>query len=144
MLTRRTPLRRKRPTPRRRGPECIRQRCHRPPFFEGLCRTHTRFLADSLMGASVRAAGRCERCGTSERLQWAHGFSRADRSTRYNPLNSFCLCAGCHYYFTMRPTAWTAWMQERLGEHVYEELRRLALNGPPPDYAAIIGGLRGR
>lgn len=86
-------------------------------------------IADALAGALCRSRGSCE-SGRPEHkgsLQWAHGFSRRYLSTRWDKRNGFCLCAGCHLYFTLRPHEWEAWMQERLGP-VYYELQRQALS----------------
>lgn len=61
-----------------------------------------------------RDGNRCVRCGKTEHLQWAHVLSRASHSIRWEPLNSMCLCAGCHLYFWHKsPAESGAWFAEK-------------------------------
>ncbi|HMI47106.1 MAG TPA: HNH endonuclease [Gemmatimonadaceae bacterium] len=100
--------------------------------------------ADELFGKVVRAPGVCYRCGTEFGLQCAHGFSRSYRATRWDLRNGFCLCRGCHVYFTHRPIEWDNWLQVEWGDDLYAEMRALALSGVRPDHKAIIADLRER
>ena len=77
-------------------------------------RTHKR-KADVLFSQHIRSVGKCERCGTSRSLQCAHWISRRYAWTRTDPRNAFCLCAGCHRYFTDRPTEFSDWALEQRG-----------------------------
>ena len=83
--------------------------------------------ADALFSKIVRArSGACVNCGSVERLQCAHGFSRRYRNARWDYRNAFCLCAGCHMFFTHRPIEWDNWLRERWGGDLYDEIRALA------------------
>ena len=53
--------------------------------------------ADKLTGAMCRSKGKCEFCGKTEELQWAHFITRGVIKLRYEPKNYACLCAGCHF-----------------------------------------------
>jgi hypothetical protein len=99
--------------------------------------------ADALAGALVRARGACEsgRPEHSGPLQWAHGVSRSYRAVRWDLRNGFCLCAGCHAFFTYRPLEWTEWMIQRLGQSVYDDLRRRALAGKKRPMDEVIAEL---
>jgi len=68
--------------------------------------------ADKLAGELCRRRGACERCGSKEYLQWAHMVSRRYHSTRWEDMNSFCLCRNCHTLFTYNPDRWIAWLME--------------------------------
>lgn len=94
---------------------------------------------DKLAGAIVRGRGRCENpeCkGQRGALQWAHGFSRSYHETRHDLDLSWCLCAGCHHYYTHHPLEWEEWMVARLGRRRYNAARRRALEGGPIDWLA--------
>ena len=97
---------------------------------------------DALVGQMVRARGRCEsgRANHKGNLQWCHGFSRRYHAVRWEPLNGFCLCAGCHLYFTHRPLEWDEWMMDQMGLN-YDWLRAKALEGKKPDKAALLADL---
>ena len=69
---------------------------------------------DTLFGQIVRSTGVCAgRCEgkPSGVLQCAHGFSRRYRATRWDERNAWCLCQGCHLYWTLRPLEWDDWMR---------------------------------
>lgn len=51
------------------------------------------------------------------------------------------LCAGCHAYYTVRPTEWEVWIEGRMGTEARVELRRQALTIQKPDYDQIISWL---
>lgn len=66
---------------------------------------------DALFSKLVRSRGRCEaqgldtvKCGGM--LQCAHIEGRRKMVLRYDLLNSLCLCAGHHRYYTDYPIAW--------------------------------------
>ena len=92
---------------------------------------------DILCGTIVRARGRCEDCGKTSDLQWAHGFSRRYRNVRWDLRNGFCLCRGCHLKFTVRPLEWDEWLRNRWGQELYDEIRAVALVGGKVDHKAI-------
>jgi hypothetical protein len=85
---------------------------------------------DKLFSQFIRSLGECERCHRSVRvqLQTAHIFSRRYVSTRYEPLNALCLCAGCHRWGHDNPVEFVEFIKELLGETVYEDLRDMAKN----------------
>lgn len=152
MMQRRTAIAKKRLVPRTRrcvcGVRTSEKRCEACGLRRGGKRTTLRKRADALWSEIVRSRGACEAAGlTSVRcggvLQAAHGFPRTYYATRWVVLNGFCICAGHHRWFTSKPIEWTVFMLERLGQHPFEELRRIALaNDSQPDYVQIIKRLR--
>ncbi len=90
--------------------------------------------ADDLWSVWLRAFNyRCEMCGVPydpKAMQCAHGFSREDRVIRFDPKNTFALCAACHRRNTPARQPWFDWMKQRLGEHEYGRL----------EYASRVGG----
>lgn len=94
---------------------------------------------DRLAALITKSIGMCEsgRLDHKGNLQWAHGFGRGYPATRWDPRNSWCLCAGCHMYYTHRPIEWEDWMVARLSEPVYRELRDLARDGVRVDLKAL-------
>jgi len=99
--------------------------------------------ADRLWSLIVRGRGACEMEGDhGGPLQGAHGFSRRYRTTRWLPINGFCLCAGHHVAMTHDPLAWDDFLRRAWGEPVYQELKRLAQRTDAPDVAAAVARLR--
>lgn len=74
----------------------------------------------------VRARGRCLKCGEQDptKLQCAHIISRRYSHTRTDEDNAFCLCAKCHFYFTVSPVEFAKFVFEQIGEDAYEALLR--------------------
>lgn len=101
---------------------------------------------DALVGADVRARGHCEsgRESHSGPLQWAHGFSRRYHAVRWDLRNGFCLCAGCHMYFTHRPIEWDMRIRALMGDAIYNQLINRALVGGMPDRKALLTELQSR
>ncbi len=79
-----------------------------------------------------RANWRCERCGRvtpdDKRmgLHCSHWIGRGSWSVRFNPLNAFAHCYGCHAYFEGRPALFTDWVVERHGKDVADKLKALS------------------
>lgn len=94
--------------------------------------------ADTLCGQIVRARGRCENCGATKELQWAHGFSRSYRKIRHDLRNGICLCKSCHMRFTVNPLGWDDWLRDYWGEQLYWQMRMYATEGPKADLKATI------
>lgn len=92
---------------------------------------------DRLFSVLTRASGVCLNCEATERLQCAHGFSRRYRNARWDFRNGFCLCQGCHMFFTHRPLEWDDWLRDRWGEDLYAEIRSLALGTTKVDLDAV-------
>jgi hypothetical protein len=64
----------------------------------------------------TRDKGKCRRCGMTANLQVAHVYSRARRSTRWEPLNLFLLCPNCHMNFAHKDViGFSAWVKNQLG-----------------------------
>lgn len=82
--------------------------------------------ADALFSLIVRSKGACEHCGKTTWLQTAHWLGRRYSNIRCDFDNAFCLCAGCHRYFTADPTAWTDWAIGQRGRETYDRLREAA------------------
>lgn len=97
--------------------------------------------ADALFSLIVRAPGYCANCGETQNLQCAHGYSRRYRNTRWDERNAWCLCRGCHMYFTHRPIEWDNWMLTRMGGENYWTLRALALSTEKVDLSAVLARL---
>lgn len=127
-----------------RASACRIQRCKRRPAIDGLCKSHAVEEADRLFSLAVRSVGRCEsgRPGHLGNLQCAHGFSRSYKAVRWDRRNAFCLCGGCHTFYTHHPIEWDLWMLDRLGLELYSELRGLALTYRMPDLDVVLGELR--
>jgi hypothetical protein len=91
-------------------------------------------VADELWSVWIRAFNyRCEMCGVPfepKAMQCAHGFSREDRIIRFDPQNTFALCAACHRRHTPARQPWFDWMKQRCGEREYGRL----------EYASRVGG----
>lgn len=80
--------------------------------------------ADKYFSQLVRSRGACQSCGKTENLQCAHIISRRFSHTRCEPSNAYCLCAGCHHYYTDHPVAWGQFVLGKMGEDCYAELTR--------------------
>jgi hypothetical protein len=110
--------------------------------------THSALVkkADAMFSLRVRAIGRCMsgRSKHAGNLQCAHGFSRRYEGTRWDLSNAFCLCAGCHVYFTHRPLEWDEWLRSGLGlgPALYEQVRHRALNGGKQDMDLVLARLQ--
>ncbi len=100
--------------------------------------------ADILWGKLIRAPGRCCICGSTQRIQAAHGISRGYHATRLDPRNGFPLCASCHVYYTHRGLEWTAWLKEQWGEDLYSELHDRALSYARVDLKVTVESLKVR
>lgn len=98
---------------------------------------------DKLAGDLVRGRGKCERCGRTDRLQWAHIVSRRAKRIRWDLDNAFCLCQNCHFMFTNNPEKWPLFVDQLLGEGKYMELHRRANDfSYKVDHEAIFNNLK--
>jgi hypothetical protein len=127
------------PKPPRREKKAPRPiaRKSRPAKVRKTPRSKLKRMADKLWSTIVRAAGKCRICGSTERLQAAHGFSRRYLGTRHSLINGWCLCSGCHISMTHNPIAWDDFLRVELGA-LYEPLRAQALARCIPDYEAVM------
>lgn len=81
--------------------------------------------ADSDWSKEVRllAGNRCEKCGSVDRVQAHHVFTRANKSTRWYIPNGVALCSGHHKFFAhMKPHEFRDWIIERRGQAWWDEL----------------------
>jgi hypothetical protein len=102
-----------------------------------------RVLADDLQSLYVRHLNGwiCWACWSRryEEMQCAHLFAKGEyHAGRYRLENVRCLCMRCHKYWTERPTGWTEYLRQRLGEAGYQQLRdRCSVRHGPHDYALV-------
>lgn len=84
---------------------------------------------------------KCRRCGREKKHGWklevAHFYSRAIKSTRWDLDNVFLLCFCCHYGWAHRdPRAFSEWVKEQLGEETFEMLK-IRSTGHKTDRSAV-------
>ena len=69
---------------------------------------------DTVFSKYIRARGRCEKCGKTERLHTAHIIPRTNKNLRWDPFNALCLCGGCHIYWQHKnPLEFTEWFKTK-------------------------------
>jgi predicted restriction endonuclease len=143
MIARRTPLKRKRPTKRRRLAGCPVQRCTRPPYRRdhcaNLCRHHLVLALDGIArsrcleryGHVCAARGYrglpCTADSGTASVQWAHIIRRGRGLVRRLDGNARPLCQRHHTFFTRNPEAWTLFVDELIGVDAHRELMRRSL-----------------
>lgn len=86
--------------------------------------------ADSWFSKCVRerAEWKCERCGNQpnkQGLHCSHYHGRGQWGVRFEPLNAFANCMGCHLYFEARPHEFSEWVRNKIGNDNYELLNEL-------------------
>lgn len=89
----------------------------------------TKGKATVLHSKITRMIGQCERCGKRSheaQMQCAHINSRRFNSTRTLLINAYCLCAGCHRYFTDHPREFSKFITETWHQDLYEDVFTLA------------------
>ena len=80
-----------------------------------------------------RANWTCERCGKiyhegNRGIHCAHYETRDNWAVRFEPLNAFCLCHGCHEYFDKgRRFEFRDFYLMRLGQDCYDILNEKSL-----------------
>ena len=76
--------------------------------------------------ARERADNTCERCGKvypeGRGLQACHFESRGNWAVRFEPLNIFCCCYGCHQQLDGSPITFTEFYIEKRGQVAYDVL----------------------
>lgn len=70
----------------------------------------------------------CERCGKkheppTKALHCSHFFGRGNWAVRFNPLNAFSHCMGCHLHFESNPHEFQGWVTDRLGAEGWAKLQ---------------------
>ena len=68
---------------------------------------------------------RCVICGSRSNLQCSHFYSRRHLSIRFDLRNCHAMCAGCNRRHNSDPEPYLAFMRERYGPDVVEELGRV-------------------
>ena len=85
-----------------------------------------------------RERKRCEKCGSNKSLQCSHFYGRANEAVRFDPINTDCLCFGCHQYFTANPNEYVEYKRKKLGEKGFKQLTLNANTYKKKDDALII------
>ena len=87
--------------------------------------------ATRMHSIAVRERGACENCGESDysKLQCAHIISRKYAATRVDLDNAFCLCATCHWHYTINPIEFARFTIKTIGDDAYDDLYRRAQQG---------------
>ena len=81
---------------------------------------------DRVVSAVVRRRDRrCVTCGETRGLQCSHFYSRRHLGVRFDLRNCHAMCAGCNRRHNSDPAPYLAFMLERYGAEVVEELGRL-------------------
>ena len=65
---------------------------------------------------------KCVLCGSTERLQNGHLFSRQNYATRWDELNCHGQCASCNYTHEFRPYPFYNWFENKYGKEAMDEL----------------------
>lgn len=84
--------------------------------------------ATALHSIVTRMYGACERCGKENgvQLQCAHINSRRFNSTRTLLINAYCLCAGCHRYYTDHPREFSRFITTTWHQELYDDVFSMA------------------
>lgn len=129
-MIRRTPLRKRRPTPRRTaGKRPQARKTSLMAQADRLARALVLRRAGAALDAKLRVVpltGACEHCGQPPRdgdpLQWCHVFTRRRYVLRWDLDGAVAMLASCHRRYTSDPEAWRAFLISRLGELGYVDL----------------------
>jgi len=79
--------------------------------------------ADREFSRFIRARdGRCVTCGTTERLQCGHLFSRSNYSLRWDERNAYCQCASCNMRHEYDPAPLTMYYLSLYSQEDYVKL----------------------
>jgi hypothetical protein len=92
--------------------------------------------ADQWFGRCIkeRVGWTCEKCGKvfnipdTQGLHTSHFIGRGNYAVRFEPLNAYAHCYGCHSYFEQNPHIFTAWVKDKLGLDLYDILMEKSLN----------------
>lgn len=141
MVLKRTPIKRKSATKKRRPkmPCSWSNRCPRSPRFvlsddERYCPVHVKWVAKKLVGDFVKARdGRCVLADFNDSpclgdLQWAHLIPQGRYPClRYEPDNAIAACLRHHTAFDNAPVEREWWMRDWLGDAKYTYLQAEAV-----------------
>jgi len=100
--------------------------------------------ATKLHAEITRMYGECEKCGKSSgvQLQCAHIQGRKASATRTALFNAFCLCAGCHFYFTDHPLDFSRFVTGTWAQAYREDLISLSNTNTKVDWSARVEFLK--
>lgn len=93
-------------------------------------------LLDKLWAETIKKRDKfkCQKCGSTTRLQSCHFHSRSRLTTRWDLLNGICLCSGCHIFWAhQHPIEFAEFMRQRIDEDVYQRLLIMAKSGAKVD-----------
>lgn len=157
----RTPLKKKRPTPRRwKTARCIgwstdptkKTRCRKPQAHIERCQPHADLYLDGLV-RDILGVGRERRCLVTHDqvckcagvIQVNHGFKRGHKGVRWDLRNVVLACAGLNGWAKYNDARWREDIfQPLVGPEVYAELKALAYDPPKLDYEAVLTELTAR
>ena len=71
----------------------------------------------------------CQRCGSSDSLQWSHVHSRRHHCLRWDDDNSKVLCIRCHCWWTNNPGLAFDWFVKKWPER-WERITRVLQANP--------------
>jgi hypothetical protein len=69
-----------------------------------------------------RDGNRCVLCGSTNRVQCGHLFSRVAYSTRWSEVNCHAQCANCNYRHEFQPQHFNAWFLRIFSQPVWDAL----------------------
>jgi len=82
---------------------------------------------DTVFSEIIRRRGECKRCRQRDNLVTAHIFSRHNLSVRWDTINAFCFCTGCHAWAHQNPKLFEGFAKSKLGEVEYGVLEKEAM-----------------
>src|SRR5438045_3702306 len=78
---------------------------------------------DTLVSLIVRKRdGKCVMCGSDQRLQCGHVFSRVHLSTRWDLENCHTQCASCNYKHELDAWPYYRWFISKFGQKRFDDL----------------------
>jgi len=72
----------------------------------------------------LRDKNTCVLCGSTERSQCGHLFSRVALNTRWDEENSYCQCSGCNLRHEHDSYPYNNWFIEKFGKEKWDEMHR--------------------
>jgi hypothetical protein len=92
--------------------------------------------ADKIFSLAIRSIGYCEACKRRENLQCAHIMSRRYSKVRCDTRNAFCLCAGCHIYYTQNPYEFARFIDTTWARKYVDDVRAIghSVTAPKTDW----------
>jgi len=109
------------------------------PKSDSPSRRKLRKKATQLFNQSVRALGKCERCGKTQNLQCSHVYTvKSYPWMAFTPENALCLCSSCHIFWWHKSVMEAyEWFRENYPSR-YDYLQGLRANREAVDYEEVI------